>query len=255
MFQPTGLIAESPDLSKASWIWADKDGLSATGPVCYFRCKFQLDSVPAEATIALTADNGYELYVNNQRIAAELGAAGSVWKSVERFRIERHLVKGANAISIRGESLGASAGVIAAVNIRTADGKTIELVTNETWLSIVKPDGNWNEPDHDDSLWKPAVVLARLGDKPWGMLRVPDKLTDPKTLVVNRGNPGRPAVKHAFSEPGPDFQWPAGVVFIAGRAPEHSTNAAETKFKIAGTESAFEYDTPAPSVSVASFSP
>ena len=240
---------KAPDLAKALWVWAP-DSTVGAGAVCFLRRKFDLASAPVEATVVLTADNGYELYVNNKRIAGELGYDRQSWASVERFRIESHLHEGANVLAIRGECLGGSAGVVAAMYIRTADGKGQTLVTDGKWLGSAKSATTWTQPDHDDSLWKPAKVMAKIGGQPWGMLSVPSRLTDPKKLTINRGIPGRRApAKAQFTEPPDDFQWPGGVVFLAGRAPVHSTRAQTTKFLIGRTESSFEYDTPAPSVS------
>ncbi len=243
-------LGKAPDIAQAVWIWAP-DTKPVAGDVSYFRHKFVLPSTPVEATIALTADNGYEFYVNNERIAAELGVGSAQWGSIERFRIEKQLHEGANAIAIRGECLGGSAGVVAAIYIKLDDGREISFTTDPNWLSVTKVEGNWPEPDHDDSLWKPAAAMAKMGGGPWGNLTVPEQLTDPKTLVVNRNTPGRfiPTREDVFTEPDNRFVWPAGVMFLEGNIPVHSTQAATTKFPIPGTQSFYEYDTPAPAVS------
>jgi len=243
-------VGKAPDLAAANWLWAPK-APAGVGATSFFRRKFDLTATPVEATIAMTADNGYELFVNNELVAADLGYGTEHWGSVERFRIEKYLHDGANVIAIKGECLGGSAGVVAAVYVKTADGKETSFVTDEDWISIAKAAQNWPEPDHDDTLWKPAAVLGKMGSGPWKTLAIPNQITDPKKLVVDRGVPGRYVAQPSgtFSEPGDDFRWPAGVVFVEGRAPVHSTRAATTKFGIRGTESSFEYDTPAPAVS------
>jgi len=247
---PAAELGKAPDLSKAAWVWAPQ-APAAAGATSFFRCKFNLAAEPVEATIALTADNGYELFVNNERVAADLGYGTEHWGTIERFRIEQYLHDGANVIAVKGECLGGSAGMVAAVYVRTADGKELSLLSGESWISIPKAQQNWPEPDHDDSLWKPAKAIARMGGKPWGMLCVPSQITDPKKLVVDRSIPGRYVAQPSgrFTEPDTDFQWPAGIVYVQGKAPVHSTRAATTKFMIRGTQSSFEYDTPAPAVS------
>ena len=65
-------LGKAPDLARAQWIWSSEDGLQDAGPLSYFRRKFVLPAPPVEATLALTADNGFKLYVNNNRVAAEL---------------------------------------------------------------------------------------------------------------------------------------------------------------------------------------
>jgi HEAT repeat protein len=244
-------LGKAPDLPAANWIWPDEGGPGKTGPLGYFRRKFVLPAEPVEATIALTADNGYELYVNDRRVAGKLGYDSRYWSSVERLRIEQYLHEGANAIAVKAECLGGSAGLVAAVYVRTADGGETSFVTDDLWLSTAKPDGNWTEPDHDDSLWRPAVLLTKMGGRPWGPLPVPDRLTDPKRLVIDRSAPGRfvPQKADTFTEPGDGFLWPAGVVFVGGRAALHSTQAQRAKWEVQGSQASFEYDTPAPSAS------
>jgi HEAT repeat protein len=243
-------VGQAPDLGKALWIWSPDGGPDGSGPVSYLRRKFTLAARPVEATILVTADNGYELYVNNQRIAAELDFGGT-WRTIERFRIESCLTAGANVIAIRGDNLGGPGGVLAGLYVRTADGAELTLLTDKQWLSIVQPKGNWTEPDHDDTLWKPAAELQKYGGPPWGELQVPGRLTDPKSLVVDATIPAGPPPPppDKFTEPPADARWPAGVVFITGRAPQTSTSLQGAIWPIGGARAFFEYDVPAPAVS------
>ncbi|MHC4401015.1 MAG: HEAT repeat domain-containing protein [Planctomycetota bacterium] len=248
---PAAELGKAPDLDKAVWIWWSEDGLTSAGRLSYFRRKFELAAKPVEATIALTADNGYELFVNNRRIAGELGYGGDVWQSVERFRIEADLHAGANVIAVQGENLGGPGGVLAAVCVTLEDGSDVSFATDDQWLATPEAEGNWTEPDHDDSLWRPAVVLCEHGGGVWGRLSIPNHITDPAKLVVDRSVPGSapPPAPDRFTEPDEGFRWPAGIVFVAGRAPLHSTNAQTTKWPIHGSQAFFEYDTPAPAFS------
>ena len=243
-------IGKAPELAKAYWIWSPDGGPDGSGPVSYLRRKFALAARPEEATLLVTADNGYELFVNNVRLAAELDFGGA-WHSVERFRVEQYLTAGANVIAIRADNLGGPGGLIGALHARMPDGTEVNLVTDSQWLAMVEPKGNWTEPDHDDSLWKPAAQLARYGGGPWGELPVPGLLTDPKSLVVDRTIPAGPPPPppDRFTEPPADFRWPAGVVFVAGRAPQSSTPSQAAIWPINGTHAFFEYDIPAPAVS------
>ncbi|MEW6360442.1 MAG: HEAT repeat domain-containing protein [Planctomycetota bacterium] len=215
-------IGVAPDLARANWIWSSPKGVAGGGNVNYFRRRFTLPAKPAEATVALTADNGYELFVNGTRIAGELGYGKDVWASVERFRIEKHLRQGENVIAIRGEDLGGGAAIIAAVHIRTADGKTLNLVTDPSWLAIGEEQKDWTKTEFNDAAWKPAVVVAKMGGGPWGMLAVPDRLSDPKKLVMSRLKPGEmdPEVVGKLVPPGEGFRWPEGVVFLQGNVPK-----------------------------------
>lgn len=237
-------IGKPPDLSKASWIWWSKAALGDGGPMAFFRREFMLPAKPVEASIALTADNGYELYVNGHRVAGTLG--WSSWKNVERFRVEQHLNAGANVIAIKAENLAGPAGFIAALYLRLPDGQEMPLSTDNQWRSIVKAEANWFDPDLDDSAWKPAVVLGEHGMRPWGALEVPAGLTDPKKLVFERMDGTGQATPRPdkFTDPAEDFTWPAGVVFVGSRLP--ASQERRGKWPILGSRAYFEYDTPAP---------
>ncbi|MGQ9731844.1 MAG: hypothetical protein ACUVX8_11310, partial [Candidatus Zipacnadales bacterium] len=243
-------VGKAPDLTNAFWIWSPEGGVDGSGPVCYFRLKFKLSASAEEATVLVTADNGYELQVNMQPIGAELDYSGA-WRSIERFRIEQYLTKGANVITAKVDNLGGPGGFLGGVYVRLVDGTELEFVTDSHWLSAVEPSGNWMEPDHDDSLWKPARELVKHGGGPWGRLEVPPQLIDPKLLVIDRTIPGAPPPPppDRFTDPPANYPWPAGIVYLTDRAPMNSTPAQATIWPIHGTRAFFEYDAPAPAVS------
>ncbi len=206
-----------PDLAKAAWIWSVPSGRD-TGSVVFFRRKIVLPAKPVEASVALTADNGYELYVNDRRLAGKLGYGSNVWSSVERFRIESDLVEGTNVVAIRGEDLGGVAAMVAALYIRTEEGEEARLVSDESWLASTREEPGWTTPDHDDRLWKPAAVVAPMGKGPWGTLSVPKTLTEAKKLLVDRSVPGEytPPADEKFAQPAEGFRWPQAVLFLRG---------------------------------------
>jgi len=74
--------ASLPALARAFWVWspeADADAL------CNLRKTFTLEVMPTNATVLITADNGYELYLNGSFVGSDMGAASEVWQSVERI--------------------------------------------------------------------------------------------------------------------------------------------------------------------------
>src|SRR6266496_2589293 len=89
--------ASLPALARASWVWA-----AESDALCDLRKTFALDAAPTSATVLITADNGYELYVNGSLVGSEVGAASEIWQSVERYDITSRLAKGRNVIGIHG---------------------------------------------------------------------------------------------------------------------------------------------------------
>ena len=242
----------NPDLTKAVWMWSHPDAMATGGYESYYRFKFRPEQPIKEATVLITADNGYELYVNNKMVAEEASPMAEEWSSVERFRIESNLVpRAANCIAIKAECLGGSAGIIVAIKIVFEDGEILEQFSGDSWICIEEPKENWWEADHDDSTWGHSFALAPFGQGPWGNSMVISKtVTDPETLRVIRPT-GANWMRRAdsFTQPEPDFEWPAGIVYLQGRAPDNSLPLAQTNFRIGETRAYWENDVPAPSLS------
>ncbi len=99
--EPKRPIGTLPPLDKASWIWSP-----AEDDVCQLRTVFTLDDAPTAASILITADNGYELFINGAAVGYDIGAGGEVWSSVERYDITTRLARGRNVIGIRGTRPG-----------------------------------------------------------------------------------------------------------------------------------------------------
>ena len=243
----------NPDITKASWIWAFPEALGQGGYDAYFRFKFRPEQPIKEATLLITADNCYELYINNKMIAEEAGAGSDCWGTVERYRIEDNLVpRAANCIAIRTESLGGNAcGLLVAIKIVYENGEILEKISDTSWLSTDEPKENWWEPDHNDSQWKPASILVPYGGGPWGgSLAISKTVTDPSKLKVERVS-GQSWMRgqDSFQTPDNDFVWPQGIIYLEGRAPDNSEPLATTNFRMGETAVYWENDVPAPSLS------
>lgn len=195
--------AALPPLEKAFWIWSGPND-----DVCQFRKAFVLDEAPAAASILITADNGYELYVNGTSVGYDIGAEGEVWSSVERFDITSRLARGRNVIGIRGVDLGGIRGLIAAVRIERQGQPAVEMVTDATWRVSVPGDPvDYSHPEHIEGPdWAPATVLGPLGMAPWGKLAYAGSTGGRKP----RGLQGAISV----SKPDQEFRWPDGLAFV-----------------------------------------
>ncbi len=193
-----------PAIAEASWIWGDMES-----DVAEFRLELDFDRPPTAARVLITADNGYELYVNGHLVGYDIGPDRNVWSSIERWDIAEHLTDGTNILGIRGICLGGQRGVIAAVRIDRPDAEPREWLTGADWqvTSQADPD-DYTDPEYvAGDEWEPAHVLGPMGMQPWG------------TLVYEGSTGGRrvgglPAAL-ALSHPDADFDWPAAVAFLA----------------------------------------
>ena len=233
---PKKAIPRLPDLAKASWIWASPKAVKEGAPNCYFRKRFDLPAKPRNAAVLITADNGYDLYVNGSLVGSDAGYGSPYWQSIEKYDVASLLVAGKNILGVRGNNMGGPAGLVVAARIELEDGSAITIYADKTWRTHLLPETGWSTPEHDDSTWRPATVLGPVGTAPWG------KLTYPGPPSPDRG---RHAARGRLVEAGPDFDWPAGIVFLRGKA---KTPGPQSIWRIRGSRAYLEHDAPAPSV-------
>jgi HEAT repeat protein len=206
-FQGVGASAADvplPPMDRASWIWGEMES-----DVSEFRLVFTLDRPPTAANVLITADNGYELYVNGASVGFDVGPDGNIWGSIEHWDIKSRLVEGRNVLGIRGICLGGSRGVIAALRVDMDGAEPLELVTNPAWrvTSEAEPD-EYSHPEYlEGEGWVAATALGTMGMAPWGNLKYEGSKGGRRT--------GSLPTRLALSQPGADFVWPRAVAFLA----------------------------------------
>ncbi|HJM62324.1 MAG: HEAT repeat domain-containing protein [Roseibacillus sp.] len=230
----------STPLEKASWIWGGNGQA-----VVQLRTTLSLAKAPTAASISITADNGYELYINGTAVGFDIGSSKEIWGTVERYDITSRLSQGTNIIGIRGTMLGGSCGVVAAARIETRGEAPRSFVTNASWRATGKgsPD-EYSHPEFvEDSSWSDATVMGPMGMAPWGTLTASESKGQrrPKAL------PG----SIALTQPGEDFSWPEGVAFIGDDCSVYKPlrgDAWGVCFRIGEWTRAYtEFDLPCPS--------
>jgi len=165
-------------LNKARWIWDASDSGQSKHYVCYLRKSFTLDAEPAAATVAVTADNNYELFVNGVSVGTDDGKRDAHWNKIKQHDVTRLLRKGANAIVVRGINVGGQGGAVAACHIKTNGGKdaaTVIVVTDASWRLAMQPVADFAAPTFDDRGWRPVHVVGPMGIAPWGWLADADR--------------------------------------------------------------------------------
>lgn len=149
---------------EAQWIWSPEHprGQAAEGE-CYFRKTLQVGSVE-EASVTITADDRYELFVNGRKIGA-----GQSIQQMEQYDISRLLARGRNVIAVRVTNLSPGPAALAArVFIKPTSGQWQGFSTDRTWRTSLDPVPAWSSSLTDDSRWKPAQEYGLLGETaPW----------------------------------------------------------------------------------------
>ena len=232
--------ASLPALARASWVWA-----AESDDVCDLRKNFTLDVLPASATLLITADNGYELYVNGSLVGRDVGASSDVWQSVERYDLTSRLAKGRNIIGIHGIDLGGIRGVIAAVRVEIKDKPPLEFVTDGSWR--VAREGKAADYSHPEFVegpeWHDARVVGPMGMAPWGEVAW--------SKSGERAHAKNSAPLLELAKPGKDFAWPERVAFLGDDCSVYVPlrgDAWGVCFRIGDWSRAYtEFDLPCPS--------
>lgn len=173
-------------VSGISWIWTRS---RADVSDCFARRSFTLEERPVRAALRLTVDNGYEVYVNGQRVGREAGGSASDWATAERYAVGSLLRKGKNVVAIHGVNLGGPAGIAALLTMTFADGSERVIPTDGTWKAArTRPAGagqSWAAAAYDDRDWPTADPVAPYPSEPWGV--IPGLLSNEPSILPDSG--------------------------------------------------------------------
>ena len=160
----------------AFWIWspAHTKDLVPAGE-CYFRGVVELEGDEL-ATIQVTADDRYELFINGRRVGK-----GETWKLFKTYDVKDFIRRGANVIAVKAvNATGQSAGMVARFAVAVEGGGTLQLLGSDTsWKTSLKEFDGWETPDFDDSQWVPARASACSGRPNRGPTRWPARPRPP----------------------------------------------------------------------------
>ena len=156
----SGLPARRP-IGDARWIWYPEGNPAQTYPVgkVRFRREFSMTAKqrPVLASLEITADNSFAVTVNGTPVGT-----GDNFHEIGKFDLQALLRDGKNEMVIEAENGGDApnpAGLIAALQLRFADGSEQCLAT----------DGEWQAAKADAAEWRPAKILGPAAMAPWSL--------------------------------------------------------------------------------------
>ncbi|KAJ7748926.1 hypothetical protein B0H16DRAFT_1847937 [Mycena metata] len=173
--------ADPPILSfaEAEWVWTDVVPASGTLPAGSraFRRTFTPfpSQVPAAATIIISADNEYTLYVNGVTIGS-----GSNFKVAQRYTVNFATAPEEVVLAVLVTNTAAgTAGLLVGMEVnmvpsgRTSCTAGTFSLSNVGWKSTKSaiPAG-FEQPEFDDSAWPVVAVEAVYPAAPWGTVTI-----------------------------------------------------------------------------------
>jgi len=156
------------------WIWFPEGNpaQNALAEKRFFRRAFVLPDgkTVKSAQLRVSVDDRFEARLNGEA----LGSAAD-WHSGRQFDdLARVLHSGTNVLAIAAENMPAQganpAGLIARLEIQFADGQSMNLVSEPSWLCAKNAATGWDRADSDDTVWMQAMAIGHYGDSPWGKI-------------------------------------------------------------------------------------
>lgn len=159
----------SIDFNDCAWVWSAEPDLNNTpAGTRFFRGTV---TIPEGKTIRrarflLTADDAFELYVNEKRVAI-----GNDWRTSNVANVTDRLVAGKNCLAVMATNTSPSpAGLVGKLVVEFTDGEPLVQQIDTSWKATAEKSPNWDLPGFDDSKWPSAVQVAKMGDAPWGIV-------------------------------------------------------------------------------------
>ncbi|KAF8069162.1 hypothetical protein FPV67DRAFT_1401323, partial [Lyophyllum atratum] len=164
-------------LKLSSWIWTPESSPPFAPPVPRaFRRTYTTPpgKSATSASILITADNEYTLYINGHLAGSTQGAdARFGWQSPHRYGVAP-LAPDTNVFAVTGVNVldtvsggYSAAGLLVAIQVTHEDGSTVVIRSDGTWRASKVIPGDFEAPAFDDSAWPPAGMLGGYGAEPW----------------------------------------------------------------------------------------
>ncbi len=209
--------AEEPAMASGqdaiAWIWKTK----LPGPTerVFFRREFQLPPDVASAVATVSCDNLHRLFVNGH----DMGI-GNDWQSPRTYDVLAQLNPGGrNVIAVEGRNEGGGAGMALSFRATLKDGKKLHVASDGNWLCENEAPDGWQNADFPSASWAKAVVIAKMGEQPWGNVMNPEP-SEP-AAVLDKSATCRLApgfkLERLYQVPGGQGSWVAMTLDGKGR--------------------------------------
>lgn len=143
----------SCELTCVDWMWYNK---SCENCDAYFRKTINLPDEVMSATITITADNYYWLYVNNNFVGSD--TTKTAYQKLKTYDVTRYLLPGKNVISIKAQNENEFEGVALTGEIKY---KTYDTLVNQLQTEIDGLEQQLNSLSNDKNRLQSQVDLLQ----------------------------------------------------------------------------------------------
>jgi putative heme-binding domain-containing protein len=160
-----GLAVRAQQPQSVQWIWFPESAQarSAAAEARYFRRTFQVTWPADEATVDITADSRFTVWLNGSEIGQ-----GDNGRRVYAFDVKKHMVLGKNVLAVRAYPGRGAAGLLVRLGYAPNGQAKTALVSDHSWQSAATASPRWEQVDFDDRSWRPVRVLGPYGrTEPW----------------------------------------------------------------------------------------
>ncbi len=142
------------------WIWVSQHPAGHVPQVTSFFRRTVVLNPPQSGTIAIAADDSFELFVNG-----ELVGQGVAEQGIQQFDISKQLRPGRNSVAIQVTNReGATAGLAARLVAVDKQNRPMVVVTDATWRASLSSVNQWHRLAFADHRWPLAKPFATYAD-------------------------------------------------------------------------------------------
>jgi len=150
-----------PTNGLGSWIWAAN---TYDQQACQLWRSFEIPAGAAVtlARIRIAADNEDTLFFDGR----EMGR-GADWRHLCEYNLTMLMTPGRHVLAVMAFNSDAAAGVIFGMHVDLADGRVIEVKSDNRWRIVPEGVRGWDKMTEAPDSWPRATIVAALGAKPW----------------------------------------------------------------------------------------
>ncbi len=137
--------------AEPEWIWLSKN--AKPNEKVTLKKEFEIKGDVKSATLQLTCDNGATAVINGQKCLENPD-----WQQPVKGDVKALLKPGKNELRLDARNRDGGAAAVAVLTIETADGQKV----------VIETHGDWQAAAAGSSDFKPAIVIAKYGEGPWG---------------------------------------------------------------------------------------